>query len=77
LAWAKPKAKQASMSQRRQRIGKVLSNRVMMVSSKQMRQFGEDKSSVKKEIDAHQVHTASVLEFSSINSAIDFSVIRN
>jgi hypothetical protein len=49
----------------------------MVVSSKQMRQFGEDKSSVKKEIDAHQVHTASVLEFSSINSAIDFSVIRN
>jgi hypothetical protein len=49
----------------------------MVVSSKQMRQSGEDKSSVKQEIDAHQVHTASVLEFSSINGAIDVSVIRN
>jgi hypothetical protein len=49
----------------------------MAVSSKQMRQSLEDKSSVKKEIDAHQVHTASVVEFSPINSAIDFSVIRN
>jgi hypothetical protein len=65
------------MSQRRQWLAKVRSNRGMVVSSKQMRQSLEDKSSVEKEIDAYQVHTASVLEFSPINSAIDFSVIRN
>jgi hypothetical protein len=56
------------MSQRRQRPGKVLSNRVMVVSSKQMRQSLEDNSSVNKEIDAHQVHSVSWSEFSFITA---------
>jgi hypothetical protein len=72
-----PQAMQASMSQSRQWLEKVRSKWVMAVSSKQMRQSLEDKSSVNKEIDAHQVHSVSWSEFSFINSAIDFSVIRN